>query len=199
MAHIAEKTLRAAGCDIHCLQTDKASGKDVLLLHGAAFQAETWKQLGTLDALAAAGFRATAVDMPGFGRSAGCDSNKGEILQDLIDSEAMDRPVLVGPSRGGRYSLNFQAARPDMVGGLVLVGTVGVQDHIDRLRSLEIPCFIVWGSEDDVSPVSNAYLLHKEIRGSELLIMEGAPHPCYLKQPELWNEKLGDFLRRHYA
>jgi pimeloyl-ACP methyl ester carboxylesterase len=199
MAPIAERTLRAADCEIHCLQTAEASGRDVLLLHGAAFQAETWKELGTLEALGAAGFRATAADMPGFGRSADCSSNKGEVLQAIIESESMNRPVLVGPSRGGRYSLNFQAARPDMVGGLVLVGTVGVQDHIDRLRRLDIPCLIVWGSEDDVSPVSNAHLLHKEIHGSELLIMEGAPHPCYLKQPELWNERLVDFLRRHFA
>jgi pimeloyl-ACP methyl ester carboxylesterase len=199
MADIAEKTLNAAGCEIHCLQTGQAQGKDVLLLHGAAFQAETWKELGTLAALAAAGFRATAVDMPGFGRSPGCQAHKGEVLKEIMEQEAMDRPVLVGPSRGGRYSLGFQGERPEMVGGLVLVGTVGVQDHLDRLRSLDIPCFIVWGSEDDVSPVSNAHLLHKEIPGSELLVMEGAPHPCYLKQPGLWNERLIDFLRRHFA
>lgn len=36
----------------------------VVLLHGQAFQASTWRDTGTLEALGAAGVRAVAVDLP---------------------------------------------------------------------------------------------------------------------------------------
>lgn len=39
----------------------------VLIIHGAAYCAQTWKDLGTLDYLAQRGFRAIAIDMPGYG------------------------------------------------------------------------------------------------------------------------------------
>lgn len=38
---------------------------DVLFLHGQAFTSETWEALGTLALLAAEGYRAIAIDLPG--------------------------------------------------------------------------------------------------------------------------------------
>lgn len=38
---------------------------DVLFLHGQAFTSKTWEALGTLALLAAEGYRAVAIDLPG--------------------------------------------------------------------------------------------------------------------------------------
>lgn len=40
------------------------AARNVLLLHGAKYSAQTWEDLGTLSVLADAGFRVAAVDLP---------------------------------------------------------------------------------------------------------------------------------------
>ena len=42
-----------------------APSQQVLLLHGRAFNSETWENLGTLTLLASLGHRAVAIDLPG--------------------------------------------------------------------------------------------------------------------------------------
>jgi pimeloyl-ACP methyl ester carboxylesterase len=52
----------------------------------------------------------------------------------------------------------------------------------------------VWGTEDAVFPVSDADLLQREISNSRVLLIEGAPHPCYLDNAEAFHEGLAAFL-----
>jgi abhydrolase domain-containing protein 14 len=66
---IKEKMIDVDGCRVHVWEANETGGRDVVLLPGMKFQAETWRQLGTLDFLAAAGFHGVAVDLPGFGKS----------------------------------------------------------------------------------------------------------------------------------
>ena len=44
---------------------DHAPSLQVLLLHGMAFSSRNWEEIGTLSLLAALGYRAVAVDLPG--------------------------------------------------------------------------------------------------------------------------------------
>jgi len=194
MADIIQKSVKVNNCSINCLKSGSSKGKDILLLHGMSFQAQTWQDLGTLNVLGDAGYDVTAIDMPGFGLTKKCGMGPDAVLEKFLEVEGLRKPVLVGPSMGGRISLNFALDHPDMIGGLVLVGCVGVEENRARLSSINVPVFIVWGSNDHIAPISNAELLHKEIKGSKLLVIDGARHPAYLDNPALWHKELLAFL-----
>lgn len=186
-------------CTINTLRVEDEGGKDILLLHGMSFKADTWRELGTIDALGTAGYNVSAADMPGFGETPKCGTNPQNALKALIEAAGLDKPVLVGPSMGGRISLNFALDNQEMVGGLVLIGCVGVEENIERLKTLKVPVLIVWGTKDNIAPIVNAHTLDKEIPNSRLVIIEGAPHPAYLAQPELWHAELIKFMDENYS
>ena len=194
MAEIISKTIKIESCDIHFLESGNTENKTVLLLHGMKFQAETWQKLGTLKCLVEEGFHAVAVDMPGFGKSPACSLEQDEVLEQFLLKTGFTKIVLVGPSMGGRIALEFTINHPSHVLGLVLVGSVGVEENKNNLSAVKIPSLIVWGGEDQVSLMSNCELLHNSITGSRKIIIDGAPHPCYLDNPDKWHGELITFL-----
>ncbi len=194
MTNIGAKTIPVQGCTLHYLEAGGPGGRDVVLLHGMKFNAATWRDLGTLDRLAGAGYHAVALDMPGFGESPACDLAAGDVLAGAIGGLGLERPVLVGPSMGGRIALEFVLDHPGLAGGLVLVGAVGVEENRDRLAEIDLPTLIVWGGEDAISPIANSDILASAIGGSRKVVIDGAPHPCYLEKPDTWHTALIDFL-----
>lgn len=179
---------------VFTLAAGPVTGRAVLLLHGMKFQAETWRRLGTLEFLAGAGLRAVAVDLPGFGRSPAGAATPGQVLEALLRRFALARPVLLGPSMGGRVALEFCLASPELLGGLILVGAVGVIENRSRLGEIRVPVLAVWGGSDTVSPPANGRLLAAEIPGCRLLEIPGAPHPCYLDHAPLFNREVAAFV-----
>lgn len=199
MAEIISIKVTVGPCMVYSLQTKNAQGQDILLLHGARFQAATWKELTTLDHLGDADYKPHAIDLPGFGKSPGCAMGHEAVLQAFIQEQKLSRPVLVGPSMSGKISLDFALKQPESVGGLVLIGAVGVREKSEQLNTIRVPCLIVWGSKDAVAPLDNGRLLHQKIHGAELRIFDNAGHPCYLDQPNLWHQELLSFLHKNFS
>ena len=194
MTVISEQQIDCGDHPVHTLQTGPDSGPLVLLLHGMKFKAATWQETGTLLKLADAGYRTVAIDMPGFGRSPSADIKPAEVLKEVMSGISRDKAILIGPSMGGRIALNFTLDNPDLVSGLVLVGGVGIQENLERLKEISLPCLGVWGGKDVISPLANGELLEQEVKGAELAIIANAPHPCYLDQPDEWHRILLGFL-----
>ena len=93
------------------------SGQAVLLLHGAAFSSQTWvDRVPTMATLAALGHRVIAIDLPGFGKTRGSVSDKGEYLAQVIDTLSPDtKPVVITPSASGAFIFPLLSSAPDKV------------------------------------------------------------------------------------
>ncbi|HKS28331.1 MAG TPA: alpha/beta fold hydrolase [Pyrinomonadaceae bacterium] len=73
----------------------------------------------------------------------------------------------------------------------------GMMERVDQTHLLPrilAPTLVIVGSEDQLTPPKDAELMHREIRGSRLEVMEGAGHVSNLERPQEFNRALRDFL-----
>lgn len=115
-------------------------GSPVILIPGLASGAWVWK-----DAVAAlqGEHRVYALTLAGFD---GRPAVKGDplalaaaSLQELIVSQHLDKPVLVGHSLGGTLSLMFAAAHPELIGGVVAVDGLPVFPSTEAVLAAQRP------------------------------------------------------------
>ena len=62
------------------------------------------------------------------------------------------------------------------------------------LNKISIPTLIICGSDDKLTPIAQSEFMHKNIKNSELKIIDNAGHVSNLEQPETFNKHLTDFL-----
>jgi pimeloyl-ACP methyl ester carboxylesterase len=108
--------------------TEAGDGPPVLLLHAGIADRRMWDQ--HLEPLAAAGFRAVALDLPGFGEAV---AGLGPVAhwQDVrvtMDALGIDRVSIVGNSFGGAVALRVAALYPERVGSLLLFSASAVPE-----------------------------------------------------------------------
>jgi len=83
-----------------------------------------------------------------------------------------------------------------------LKGYVGCSQAImklnltERLSEIRLPTLIVVGEEDPGTPVAASQAIHKQIKGSKLVILKSAAHLSNIEQQDAFNTAVLDFLRR---
>jgi abhydrolase domain-containing protein 14 len=186
---------QVAGSRVHYLAAGPEKGRPVVLLHGASFQAKTWQEIGTLQALADAGYRACAIDLPGFGESPSTGMDADHWLGELLDQLKLDRPVLVSPSMSGRFALPLVTSKPKRLAGFVAVAPVTIMPHKEHLSRISIPVLAVWGETDRVVPHSHQDLLVQSAPNARKVIITGAGHAPYMNDAAKFHTELLEFLR----
>ena len=86
------------------------------------------------------------------------------------------------------------AAQPEGAAA-ALRGMALRRDQTDLLPEVDVPTLIVVGRDDAVTPPADAGAMRDKIRGSRLVVIEGAGHLSNVERPEEFNLALGDFLR----
>lgn len=103
----------------------------IVLLHGSPGDGGNFRRIGPL--LAAAGVRAVAPDLPGFGASSFEVSDYSILthavyILDLLDHLRIEQAHVVGFSMGGGVALHLQAMAPERVASVTLLSSIGVQE-----------------------------------------------------------------------
>ncbi len=165
----------------------------VLFLHGAAFTSQTWVTNGILEAVAAAGHRALAIDLPGSGSSDDVDLDDEEFLASLFDALDLDpaSTVIVSPSMSGIFSL--PALRDPFfadLAGYVPVAPSGAGSFADDGPPVGVPALLVWGDGDGSDPRGAADRLAEGFVDAEVLIISDAGHTAYQQQPKAFTDAL---------
>ena len=158
-----EISINANGLTFRALAEGPADGAPVLLMHGFPEGAESWGL--QLAALGAAGFRAVAPDLRGYG---GTDAPEGEdayhardLIADvtgLLDALDWERAHVVGHDWGALIGWGFAANHPDRaltwtalsVGHPTAFYRAGREDEDQRKRSEYIRLFWLVGKAEEV-------------------------------------------------
>jgi len=129
-------TAKGADCEISSLNEPvedgtiayqvAGAGPDVLLLHGLFAQKEQWNEV--LCALAKAGYRASALDLPGYAQSTGYPievyalENQVELIDRLMRVRGVANFHLAGNSMGGAIAALYAKRYPHQVASLAFIG-----------------------------------------------------------------------------
>lgn len=75
-----------------------------------------------------------------------------------------------------------------------LRGMTARLDYSDLLPEITVPTLIIVGSEDAVTPPTDAESMHRMIRNSQLETIDGAGHLSNIERPAEFNQALINFL-----
>lgn len=186
----------------HCGPSPESTTSELVLLHGAAFTKEDWKNSGIIEQLCSAnenaesGLTVTALDLP--------VSATGEELESVFDALVREgvlsgKPVVVvTPSASGRALVTLfndkEAVRKVLKGWIPVAPAMVNQtpdEVFDVLTDLSIPVLAIYGDRDSFGEVVTQKLIRvANAKGVEL---EGG-HPVYLDSPDEFAREVLMFL-----
>lgn len=136
------------------------AGTPIVFVHGFCQSSAYWAP--SLDRVAEKGVRGFAIDLPGFGASAGLDGpytmvGLADALALQLDSWGIRQVVLVGGSMGGVVAQHFVLRHVDRVQRLLLVATGAfTPNEALALEKADVLSAAKW-SEETITPVVDGF------------------------------------------
>ncbi len=75
----------------------------------------------------------------------------------------------------------------------IFLNTIG-EDLTYEIAHIQQPTLLIWGENDDQTPVSDAYTFHEKLSDSQLLIIPNAGHFVYLDDESTVSREIKSFL-----
>ena len=70
-------------------------------------------------------------------------------------------------------------------------------DTLDKTSSINVPCLIICGKADEITPVKYSRFFHEKIKNSELCIIDKAGHNVMLEKPKQVNKAIENFINNY--
>ncbi|MDN5801418.1 alpha/beta fold hydrolase [Psychrobacter sp. AOP22-C1-22] len=99
-----------------------------------------------------------------------------------VDEALVDRYYDLTLRQGNRQALNRRLQETDSTSNQA------------QIKKLNLPTLIIWGVQDDLIPVENATLFHKDIANSQLKIFDNLGHVPHEEDPIATVNVVKDFL-----
>jgi pimeloyl-ACP methyl ester carboxylesterase len=124
----ADRTVSVDGLNVRFLEA--GAGPAVILLHGASTGSSGEVFEAFLDRIAAAGYRAIALDQPGYGLTDNprdfTNSYRVAFITKVMDALAIEQATLVGHSQAGGFVVQAALQQPERVSAVAVVSGGGV-------------------------------------------------------------------------
>lgn len=123
--------------DLDVYYQNLGSGQDIILLHGWGQDVSTW--WGIAEELSKYG-KLWMIDLPGFGRSqlhkAFGNKEYAEVIEEFIDRNKIQKPILVGHSLGGRVVIKMAARARHEYAKIILEDAAGIKPRQDGIKPI---------------------------------------------------------------
>src|SRR5436190_1833343 len=73
-------------------------------------------------------------------------------------------------------------------------GAIRTLNVMDRLKAIKLPTQVIVGAEDPATPPAAAEAIHKQIAGSNLIVMPGVSHMLCAEDPPAFHKHVLAFL-----
>ncbi len=117
------------------------------------------------------------------------------IIEAMIPRLLGETTLRTKPQTAERVKEMIRAAQPEGI-AQALFGMAQRDDSTELLSKITCPTLIIVGSEDKLTPPSDAEKMHQSIAFSQLRVINHAGHLANLEEPSVFNQTVRDFLKQ---